>query len=54
MAEQRSQPEAGRSCNRDEKTCRNGQCVQLQYVCDGRQDCDDGSDELACDVGRGT
>ncbi|BFZ23346.1 hypothetical protein BsWGS_26385 [Bradybaena similaris] len=35
-------------CSREESTCSNGQCIPKDYVCDGEQDCTDGSDERSC------
>lgn len=32
-------------CSDDQFTCDNGQCIRSQYKCDGRRDCQDGSDE---------
>ncbi|XP_063241894.1 basement membrane-specific heparan sulfate proteoglycan core protein isoform X7 [Bacillus rossius redtenbacheri] len=36
------------SCGYNEATCSNGQCISRQLVCDGREDCSDGSDEMRC------
>jgi len=30
--------------------CDNGRCVPLSSICDGVNDCGDGSDELNCDI----
>jgi len=30
--------------------CDNGRCVPLSSICDGDNDCGDGSDELNCDI----
>uniref|UniRef100_A0A8C5F0B5 Heparan sulfate proteoglycan 2 n=1 Tax=Gopherus evgoodei TaxID=1825980 RepID=A0A8C5F0B5_9SAUR len=35
-------------CRRDEAVCSNKQCIPRDYLCDGEQDCLDGSDELSC------
>ena len=32
----------------NEATCRNGQCIPRDYVCDGDYDCEDRSDETSC------
>ena len=32
-------------CPDDEFTCRNRKCVDRSRICDGRDDCDDASDE---------
>ncbi|ESO88857.1 hypothetical protein LOTGIDRAFT_59789, partial [Lottia gigantea] len=32
-------------CGRDESTCSTGECIPRDYICDGEQDCVDGSDE---------
>ena len=36
------------ACPRGSKHCSNGQCVNEAYLCDGQDDCGDGSDELNC------
>ncbi|KAK9294716.1 hypothetical protein QLX08_010779 [Tetragonisca angustula] len=36
------------ACQYDEATCSNGQCIPKPYVCNGRLDCTDGSDEMRC------
>lgn len=41
---QPSQPISGR-CSIDEATCRNGRCIPRSYLCDGKNDCGDNSDE---------
>ncbi|XP_023385164.1 basement membrane-specific heparan sulfate proteoglycan core protein [Pteropus vampyrus] len=35
-------------CGPHEATCRSGHCIPKDYVCDGQEDCKDGSDELDC------
>nr|XP_005988168.1 PREDICTED: membrane frizzled-related protein [Latimeria chalumnae] len=39
-----------RSCNPTEFSCFNGECQALDWVCDGWNDCLDGSDELNCSI----
>ncbi|OBS68200.1 hypothetical protein A6R68_03260, partial [Neotoma lepida] len=36
------------TCSADEFTCSSGRCVSRNFVCNGQDDCDDGSDELDC------
>ena len=36
------------SCDDDEWQCNNGECVRDEYRCDGREDCQDDSDEVGC------
>ena len=40
-------PPDGR-CRQYEATCTNGQCIPRDYLCDGEQDCSDGTDEASC------
>lgn len=35
-------------CGPHEATCHSGHCIPKDYVCDGQEDCKDGSDELDC------
>ena len=35
-------------CSDDEFTCNDGSCVSMQLRCDGRMDCEDGTDEAEC------
>lgn len=35
-------------CQPNEVSCRNGDCIQKIWVCDGEKDCKDGSDEETC------
>ncbi|XP_076230674.1 terribly reduced optic lobes isoform X32 [Nomia melanderi] len=36
------------TCGYDEATCNNRECIPKSYVCNGRIDCTDGSDEMRC------
>uniref|UniRef100_UPI00358F08DF basement membrane-specific heparan sulfate proteoglycan core protein isoform X2 n=1 Tax=Myxine glutinosa TaxID=7769 RepID=UPI00358F08DF len=40
--------EPQRLCRADEFTCKSGECIVREYVCDRRVDCTDGSDEKEC------
>lgn len=33
------------ACSTNEWKCSNGECINLEFVCDNTQDCVDGSDE---------
>ncbi|XP_076086554.1 basement membrane-specific heparan sulfate proteoglycan core protein-like isoform X4 [Mytilus galloprovincialis] len=35
-------------CGVGQATCRNGQCIPIDYRCDGDKDCEDNSDEDSC------
>ena len=36
-------------CDSDQWECDNGECIPVEWHCDGSVDCDDESDEWACD-----
>lgn len=36
------------TCNPEEFTCANGQCISKDFACNGQEDCSDGSDEEGC------
>lgn len=38
-------------CNfNNETSCRNGACIPRNFVCDGKIDCSDSTDEVNCDI----
>lgn len=36
------------ACGPQEASCHSGHCIPRDYLCDGQEDCKDGSDELGC------
>lgn len=42
-------PRPNNICGSEEATCRNGECIRRQDLCDNKFDCRDKSDELYCD-----
>ena len=40
-----ARPSRPRQCERDEFTCTSSECIFMEYVCNGIEDCSDGSDE---------
>ncbi|KAF6202510.1 hypothetical protein GE061_002906 [Apolygus lucorum] len=41
-------PKEYRNCWNPEFRCDNGECIRPGFICDGRKDCKDGSDETSC------
>ena len=53
-APQAALPSPGRPvpCGPHEAACHSGHCIPKDYVCDGQEDCADGSDEADCGAGQ--
>jgi len=41
-------PETPQECEEDEFKCGNGMCIDIDWKCDGDQDCVDAEDEIQC------
>ena len=39
---------APKTCDPEQFTCSNGQCIPQGWICDDSEDCNDGSDEQNC------
>ncbi|CAL4063172.1 unnamed protein product, partial [Meganyctiphanes norvegica] len=38
------------SCREGQWQCKSGQCIRAEYRCDVDEDCEDGTDEMQCDM----
>ena len=36
-------------CSNGQEACPSGECIMSEWMCDGRNDCPDGWDEMNCD-----